>query len=297
MNEDPVTLEVFFDAWELFRAPALAGAIAGGVLGFLGVYIVLRRMVFLSAALSQAAGLGVALSFYAQIQLGLTGFFVSPSVGAATTTLATTALLMGDRAGKGSRRDSLLGLAWLIGAAGTLAVGTRIVQEVQDIQSILFGSAVVVLDEDFAHIVEMAVPMVLLHVWWKRGFIQASFDPDGARVRGLPVTLIEIVLLTTMALAISLCTRVMGALPVFAFSVLPAMAALRVSANVDRALLVAGAIGAASGFGGYLMAFRFQLPVGASQALVAAGFVLLTSARNTEWTTSARSAASSRRSP
>src|SRR5206468_12324584 len=55
----PPTFNDFFAAWDLFRDPVFAAMIAGATLGYLGVYIVLRRMVFVSAALSQAAGLGV----------------------------------------------------------------------------------------------------------------------------------------------------------------------------------------------------------------------------------------------
>ena len=54
------TLQTFLDGWDVFRDPVLASFVAGATLGLLGVYIVLRRMVFVSAALSQAAGLGVA---------------------------------------------------------------------------------------------------------------------------------------------------------------------------------------------------------------------------------------------
>lgn len=54
---------------------------------------------------------------------------------------------------------------------------------------------------------------------------------------------------------------------------LPAMAALRVSRNLTMALAVAGVCGAACGFLGYLAAFQYDLPVGASQALVSAALV------------------------
>ena len=57
------TLAEFFAAWDLFRAPALTGALAGMMLGCLGVYVVLRRMVFLAATVSQAASFGVALAY------------------------------------------------------------------------------------------------------------------------------------------------------------------------------------------------------------------------------------------
>jgi len=266
----------FFESWELFRDPALAGATVGFVLGFLGIYVIARRMVFLSAALSQCAGLGVALSFYAQIHWGFVGLAGSPRLGALVVTLTMALVLTTDRKAVATRRDSLLGFAFLLGSAGTLAVSTRIVQETQDIQSLLFGSAVAVLPEDLRFVLLTALAVTFLHIWWMRGFVQISIDPDSAMVRGLPVRLLEAALLLSLALAISFFTQILGALPVFAFSVLPAMAALRVSRNLSMALVVAGGCGAACGFLGYLAAFQYELPVGASQALV--GIILVLAA-------------------
>ena len=270
---ESLTLGAFFDAWELFRMPALAGTFAGVLLGWLGVYVVLRRMVFVSAALSQSAGFGVAGAFWLQIHASIPATIASPVVGSLVATVVVALLLSGEGGRKGARKDALLGLAYLTGTAGTLVVGTRIVQEVQDIESILLGSAVAILPSSFWLVVATAAGVLLLHVWWMRGFLQASFDHDGALVRGLPVRLLDTVLLASIATAISVTTRTLGALPVFAFSVLPAMAAVRLVANTQRALVLSAAIGGACGFGGYVLAFLYELPVGPTQTLSCVAFV------------------------
>lgn len=269
-------LSLFFSSWELFREPALAGLLAGALLGYLGVYVVLRRMVFLSAALSQSAGLGVTFAFYAQIHLGLAPALASPVLFSTLATLSAALLLLVEERPLRLRRESALGAAYLVGGAGALALGTRIVQEAHDIESILFGSAVAIVPESFRLLVGTVVVLFGLHLWWRRGFLQASFDREGARVRGLPVPLLEVTLLASLAVAISVGTRTLGALPVFAFSVLPAVAALRVCANVPRALVLALVFGALSGFVGYVVAFLYELPVGASQTLTAAALVVVT---------------------
>jgi zinc transport system permease protein len=265
----------FFEAWELFRHAALTGSIAGAMLGFLGVYVVLRRLVFLTAAISQAAGLGVAAAFYARVAFSVSPVIASPTIGASLLTMIAVLPFALERGWARGRRDRVLGFGFLVGAAGTLALGTRIVEEVHDIDSILFGSAVAVLPEHFTWMALLAAVLLALHLWWARGFIAVSFDPAGSRVRGLPVRSLDLILFATLALAVSSSTRVLGALPTFAFSVLPAMASVRLVPNVFGGLALAGALGAASGFLGYLAAYLFELPVGASQALVAAAFVVL----------------------
>lgn len=275
---DALTLSSFMEAWPLFRESALAGALAGALLGVLGVYVVLRRLVFLTAAVGQAAGLGVTVAFYLHGALGVTGILASPTVGAAAFTLLSVALILGGRQDK-AHQDSVLGVIWLVGAAGTLAMGTRIVEELQDVESLLFGTAVAVLPEDFELLLWLTVGLLALHLVAWRGFSAVSFDPQGARIRGLPVRLLEWGLFVSLALAVSTCTGILGALPTFAFSVLPALGALAAvrllgAGNVQRTLIVAGLLGAAAGLGGYVLAYLYALPVGAAQTLLGAGMVL-----------------------
>src|SRR3954451_14026593 len=106
---DPSKWEQFRASFELFQDPILCAVIAGGVLGFLSVYVVLRRMVFVSAATTQAAGLGVALAFFAEIHLGM---HVNPTVGSIVLSLLATLLLMADPSWLKLTRESVLGLAF-----------------------------------------------------------------------------------------------------------------------------------------------------------------------------------------
>jgi zinc transport system permease protein len=272
------TLRQFLDAWELFRDPVVAAVVAGAVLGWLGVYIVLRRVVFVSAALSQAAGLGVALAFYAQSALGATGIAADPLACATALTLATMLFVSRAEDGRYVSRESVLGAVYLVGSAGALLVGTKIRKEAHDIGDILFGAAVLVTPEDLRTLEIVAAAVLALQLGLAKGFRFASFDPDGARIRGLPVRLLDAALFTSIAVAVSVATRVLGALPVFAFTVLPAMAAVLAATSVRAALALAAVLGAVAGGAGYVVAFLRSWPVGASQAAVGVAIVLVAAA-------------------
>src|SRR4051794_37462227 len=107
----------FVGAWELFKSPLMCATAAGAVLGFLGVFIVLRRMVFVSAGVTQSAGLGVALTFYFDIHLGL---HLDPLVGAAALALIATLLLSLDASWLPVPREALLGLVFALGGGGAV---------------------------------------------------------------------------------------------------------------------------------------------------------------------------------
>src|SRR5437870_4364362 len=143
MSEPSVSnWSAFIGGWEIFRNPLLCALVAGAVLGFLGVFVVLRRMVFVSAGVTQSAGLGVALAFYLDIHIGL---HLDPLVGAAALSLIAT-LTMSVDSGRLLKlpRESLLGLVFALSGGGAVLLGDRISQEAHDIESILFGSAVLV---------------------------------------------------------------------------------------------------------------------------------------------------------
>ena len=122
----------------------------------------------------------------------------------------------------------------------------------------------------------LALLILAVHIWGWRGFSAVSFDRTGALVRGLPVRGLEFGLFVGLGVGLAVSTRVLGALPTFAFTVLPALAAVNVAPNVRSCLIIAALLGAVSGFGGYVLAFLFEFPVGATQTLLAAGFASVT---------------------
>lgn len=262
----------FVAGWPLFQDPVLCGVLAGLSLGVLGVYVVLRRMVFVAAALSQAAGLGVALAFWVGMQLDTA---VDPFVGAILVCTAATALFTLRAERLALSQEALLGFAWVAAGGAAVIVGDRIAVEAHDIAAILLGSAVLVHPEDLHWTAGTAAVAVGMHLWLRRGLLFASFDPDVARVHGIPVRWLDLGLWGMVAVTVSVATRALGALPVFAFSVLPAVAALLVAPTMRGVFALAGLFGALSGGLGYLLAYFAMLPVGASQTTVAAALVAL----------------------
>jgi zinc transport system permease protein len=255
----------FTSGWKLgiYQDPVLCGILAGAVLGLLGVFVVLRRAVFVTAAISQSAGLGVVLAFALQIHGGVR---VPPVLGALALSLLATSLLALRTQRSIFARERVVGFCYIGASAAAVLVGDRIAQEAHDVAAILFGAAVLVRPEDLLLVGIVALVAAVLVLASYRGLVFAGFDPEGARVHGLPVGLIELGLWLVIAVTVSVTTRAIGALPVFAFAVLPAMGALALVRRLSHALLAAALAGAISGGLGYVLAFFLQFPVGAAQA-------------------------------
>jgi zinc transport system permease protein len=276
----------------LFRDAILCALFAGLVLGFLGVYVVLRRMVFASAAISQGAAMGVALAFLFEIlftfgehtarhiegaegELTLKAVAFDPIVWAVICALIVTLVLVADPQKLRLTRESVLGLAFLFTGAGAVIVGSKITQEAHDINAILFGSAVVVREIDLYMVTGAAVLVLALQTWFLRSTVFASYDPVGARVAGLPVRRLNTLLFICLGVTVALATRALGALPVFGFSVLPAMAALAMTNRLGVVFILASVIGGVCGVAGYAIAFVLQLPVGATQTATMVAVLLV----------------------
>lgn len=252
---------------ELYRDAVIAGSLAAAVLAMLGVFIVLRRAVFAAATVGQAAGLGVVLAFYAAIHWGLE---LPPLLGALGCAALATAALAARSARRKLPQDAILGFGYLFASAAAVALGDRITQEAHEVSSILFGTAVVVSPSDVISLAVLFVVVVGLLIAGWRGIAFAGFDPEGARVQGLPVRALDLGFWSLVAIAVAVTTRVIGALPVFAFSVLPALAAVLGSARLGATLVVSSAVGVVCAAAGYVAAYFLSLPVGATQALCCA---------------------------
>lgn len=263
----------FAQNWALYRDPISCAVVAGAGLAALGVFVVLRRAVFVTATLSQAAGLGVALAFYLEIHHGL---HVPPVVGALASSILFT-WLAGVRSVPRMSRETTVGFTFVAASALAVLVGDCITQEAHDIAAILFGTAVLVRPLDLILVVAATLSSLVALFWLGRALTFTGFDPEGARVQGLPVRAIETAFWSLFAVEVSVSTRALGSLPVFAFSVLPAASGLVLANELRSAIALSVLFGVLAAAAGYVFAFMFSLPVGASQAAVATLLLLLAS--------------------
>jgi zinc transport system permease protein len=272
LGADAPTWQSFLAGWEIFRDPILCALFAGAVLGYLGVHIVVRRLVFVSAGVTQAAGFGVALVFFVQILLDT---HIEPLLGAAVLALGATLLLATDTRRLGVPRETFLGFVFALAGGGAIILGDKIMQEAHDIEAILFGSAVLVRPVDLAAVLTIGTLVTAALLATQRAVLFAGVDADAARVQGLPVRRLNALLFVSVGLMAGVSARALGSLPVFAFSTLPAAAALATGISLGPAFVLAAALGALAGALGYVTAFFLELPVGGCQTTIAALVFLL----------------------
>jgi zinc transport system permease protein len=224
------------------------------------------------------SGFGVVLAF--AIASGATvgsksgGSFGSPEAVSLVVTLVGVLLLGWLREPRGLSRDAVIGITYVLASALCIAMASRLPQESHEIDDVLFGNAVAVERDRMWLAAAVSVALLALHALLFRPFLLAAHDPHTATAHGVPVRALDAVLFLSMGLAISIATRTIGALPVFAFTLLPPAAGL-LAFNDIRAALISSAIGAAlAAFVGYWISFVFDLPTGACTAILCAALLL-----------------------
>ncbi|MEM7007541.1 MAG: iron chelate uptake ABC transporter family permease subunit [Thermodesulfobacteriota bacterium] len=254
----------------------IVGAFTGAICGFLGVYVVLRRIIFVSATLTQIASFGVALSFYFEA-LGLAVF--SSLIGPFALSLILTALAAAFYALKREfsriSREGVIAFGFLLASGGVIILGDKISRGAHDIATILFGSAVVVDPMDVYIIPGVALLVFIIHLIFYKDFIFVSFDTESAKLFNYPVRSLNTLLLITVALVVSVATRALGALPVFALLALPPLASLHLTENLKLVFIFSMIIGVLSATLGYFFSFVLSIPTGASITVCASMFFIL----------------------
>jgi zinc transport system permease protein len=252
----------FLDALPILKNGILACLLASVVSAFLGIYVLVRRMVFVSAALSQVSALGVAFAFLGGSLLGLDlGEGIHHTMPLIFAGLAASFLAV-QTSEKKITRESLLGIGYVLPAGLVLLILDKMAGETHEIDNILFGNTVFVPTGLLIFLLLTVIAVLLIHLIFYKEFVFVAFDPDSARAGGLSTVLYNQIFFLTVAVTISVSISAIGALPVFGFMVMPAAAALMLTDYLKRAFLLSIGFGAASALIGFYLSFLYSLPTG-----------------------------------
>ena len=273
----------FWSGRDLWLEPMIAGVLAGAILGYIGVFVVLKRMVFVSAALSEISGVGVAFAFYVGALLGIdphshkaVPLLLEPTWFSLLFACLAAALFSLRPGHRKLAPETIVGLGYIVASALVLAIlnSPRIAQEAHAVGDILFGNAVTVPRSQIWALFAAGLAVAAVHALFFKELLFVSYDPETAMVQSVPVLRYELLLNLATAVVISVATRAVGALPVFAFTVIPAAAALMLTERMRLTIALSVAFGVVAAAVGYYVSWIEQLPTGASMVVTASVFLL-----------------------
>jgi zinc/manganese transport system substrate-binding protein len=238
--------------------------------GLLGTWIVLRGLAFFSHAVGTAAFPGLVLADGLGFGAPLGAF------GAAVLFTAGNALL---GRGREEGRDSIVALVLVGCLAGGVILASDVFGSGANVETLLFGSLLLIDGSDIALAALAAVATLAASVLLGSRWLSHGFDP-GAPVNPWERRLLDAVLLGLIALATTATLSVVGALLVASLFVVPAATARLFTSRLASWQLASVLLVAAEGTVGLWLSVKTDAPPGATIACVSgAAFVLAAAAK------------------
>jgi manganese/iron transport system permease protein/iron/zinc/copper transport system permease protein len=248
--------------YEFFRNGLLVAVIAGALCGLLGVFVVLRGMSYIGHGLSHAVFGGAAASAVMKVN-----YFLGAGIWG---------IVSGVLIGRISRKR-VIGADAAIGVVttGSFAVGLMLLnrygQAKRSIEAVLFGSVLGVQTADIVAVTAVAIGVLTIIVLGYRRLLYATFEPEVARISGVRVGAVEVLLMAMLSCTIIVTMRVIGTLLISALLVVPAATTRLMTNSFARMLTIAPIVGALSSFIGMNLAYHWD--TSASGTIIAVGVV------------------------
>lgn len=257
-----------FLEFEFMQRALVAAVLVGCAAPAIGTFLVQRRLALMGDGIGHIALTGVALGFLLGTAPVLTAIVVA-TVGAVAIELI--------RERGRTTGDVALALLFYGGiAGGVLLVGLSPGGSSATLVSYLFGSLSSVRPTDLVVIAGLSVTVLGVAVVFGRELFAVCSDEEVARVSGLPVRFLNILVAVTAAVTVTVAMRVVGLLLVSALMVVPVAAAQQVTTSFRATRLLASAIGILASVGGLVVAFYADVAPGASTVVLALGAFLIT---------------------
>jgi zinc transport system permease protein len=253
---------------EFMRLAFATGAVVGLLAPAVGFFLVQRNMSLVGDGIGHTAFAGVAAGYL----LG-----VSPVLTALVAAVAGAIGVEWLRSQRRAAGDQALALLFYTGLAAGVVLASAAGAFDVDLFSFLFGSILTVTRGDLLVVALLGVGGLVTIALLYRALAGVVVDEEGARVAGVPVAALNVLVAGLAGLTIGLSMRIVGILLIAALMVLPAIAAGRVAWSMRSSILLAMGIGLASVFAGLTIAYYGDLPPGGAIVLVAAAAFVVAS--------------------
>lgn len=212
-------------------------------------------MVFISGGITHASFGGVGISYF---------FGWPPMAGAAVFAIIAAVTTENLTRKKLIRNDSLIAVMWSLG----MAIGIIFIYLTPgyspNLMSFLFGSIITVTTLDLVLMLTLTLIVTLIFLLFYRIILYVSFDEEFARTRGIPVMLINYMMIILTALTIVLSIRIAGIILVLSLLTLPQNTANLFTNSFGKILIYSVFIGFFGALTGLITSYYLNIPSGAT---------------------------------
>lgn len=244
----------------------LMGVLASLACGVVGSYVVVKRIGYISGGIAHSVLGGMGIAYF----LGM-----NPIHGAIVSALIAAIIIGLVSLKVHQHEDTVIGAIWAIG----MAVGVIFISKTPgynvDLMSYLFGNILLVSKSDLITITILYLGILISVAVFYKQFLAVCFDEEYAKLQGINVTLIYLLLLCLIALTVVILIRVVGLILVIALLTLPAAIAGHYSKSLIGMMITASILGIIFTTLGLAVSYQPNLPAGATIIIIAGTVYLL----------------------
>ena len=240
-------------------APFAACVILASILGYLGLHVLLREVIFVDLALAQIVAMGAVIAFYFGYEHG------TPQSCAISRAAAVrgAAIFSWTRMREAQvPQEAIIGISYVVASAATILVADRAPEGAEHIKELLAGTIIWVTWPTVFKMLRICAAVGIAYYLLRRRFHLVSEHPEQAFERGMRVRWWDFLFYILFGLVITVSVEVAGVLMVFAYLVAPAIIALASSIRWSSRLGLAWLVGLVASALGLFASYRWDLPSG-----------------------------------
>ena len=246
----------------------IAGVLASIACGIIGVYVVVKKIVFISGGIAHASFGGIGLGYFLGINpiLGVIPFSIASALGIGVVSKRTKL-----------PEDTAIGIIWVIGMAlGVIFIGLT-PGYAPDLFDYLFGNILFVSQTDILLMLILDAAIISIVFSLYKEFQAISFDEEFATTVGVPSERLYLLLLCMIALSVVVLIKVVGIILVIALLTIPAAMSRQFTHSMKRMMLLSILFCAIFTLFGLYLSFELNLASGATIVLFSGTAFLLSS--------------------
>ncbi len=269
----------------LLRNSVYASVLIGFACPLVGVFLVMRRLVFMGVALPQISSTGIAIALSLPLWFGFkladhgsqsahALAFVGSTIFSLTAILVLALL---ERRGRGLP-EGRLGTAYVVASALSILLLSKNPYGEIGWLDLLKGEVITVSNFDLVLTAATLTLVLAILGLFHKEFLLVSFDREMATILGKNVVFWDVLLYLLIGLTVSMAVLSVGPLIAFGFLLIPALTAHLFARNMRAFTMLASLIGGTAAFFGFWIAYQWDLPVGPTDVVLLGVFYAIAGA-------------------
>jgi ABC-type Mn2+/Zn2+ transport system permease subunit len=259
----------------LLRNSVYTNMLVGFACPLVGVFLVLRRLVFMGVALPQISSTGIAIAVTMSLWLGF-GAAASEAqsihtiafVGSVVLTLAAILIMAFLERSKRGLPEGRLGTAYVVAAALSILILSKNRFAELGWLDLLKGEVITISNFDLMlTAIILGLVLVILGLFHKELFL-VSYDRAMAITLGKKVVFWDVLLYLLIGLTVSIAVLSVGPLISFGFLLIPVLTAHLFARDMRQFIIFSSILGGVASLFGFWIAYAWDFPVGPMDVVI-----------------------------